>query len=103
MQTVSSNSLYSTELTITLKKISDNLMTENEEKTQEKPTLSPLVDLGKPEQLHGLAERIVGVESVLFLAKQYEFLQEFLEYLIPPPNKIMLQQFFAHVSIYLYR
>lgn len=80
-------------------------MTENEEKTQEneykifKPTLSPLVDLTKPEQLHGLSERIVGVESVLFLAKQYEFLQEFLEYLIPPPNKIMLQQFFTHVSI----
>lgn len=57
-----------------------------------------MVDLQKPEKLHGLAERIVGVESLIFLSKQYEFLQEYLEYLVPPTNKIMLQQFFAQVG-----
>ena len=57
-----------------------------------------MVDLSKPERLHGLAERIVGVESVIFLAKQYEYLQEFLEYLIPPTSKTTLQQFFSQVS-----
>ncbi|XP_008194931.2 syndetin [Tribolium castaneum] len=100
--TVASNSLYTPELTQTLKKISDNLVTEFEEPPTDetppkilKPALSPMVDLTKPEHLHGLAERIVGVESVIFLAKQYEYLQEFLEYLIPPTNKIMLQQFFT--------
>lgn len=95
------------ELNITLKKISDNLILEIV--SQEdidivhdgkilKPTLSSMVDLQKPEKLHGLAERIVGVESLIFLSKQYEFLQEYLEYLVPQTNKIMLQQFFAQVS-----
>jgi hypothetical protein len=103
---VASNSLYTNELNTTLKKISDNLVTEFEAVTSDngykivKPTLSPMVDLTQPEQLHGLAERIVGVESVIFLAKQYEYLQEFLEFLIPPTNKIMLQQFFTQVRFY---
>jgi hypothetical protein len=98
--------LYTNELNTTLKKISDNLVTEFEAVTSDngykivKPTLSPMVDLTQPEQLHGLAERIVGVESVIFLAKQYEYLQEFLEFLIPPTNKIMLQQFFTQVRFY---
>ncbi|RZB39971.1 DUF2450 domain containing protein [Asbolus verrucosus] len=73
--TIASNSLYSPELTATLKKIADNLVTEFEEKTSEneykivRPALSPMVELRRPEQLHGLAERIVGVESVIFLTK----------------------------------
>ena len=57
-----------------------------------------MVDLSKPERLHGLAERIVGVESVIFLAKQYEYLQEFLEYLIPPTSVTRLRQCFSRVS-----
>lgn len=63
-----------------------------------KPILSEIVDLKRPEQLHGLAERTVAVESVVFLSKQYEFLQEYMEYLVPPQNKIILQQFFNQVS-----
>lgn len=62
------------------------------------PSCFGLVDLGKPETLHGLAERIVAVESLVFLSKQYLFLQEYLDYLVPQTNKIMLQQFFAQVS-----
>lgn len=106
-QTITSNSLYSKELTTTLKKISDNLIAEahfsndndqvNIEKVQ-KPYLSPIVDLTKPEKLHGLAERIVAVESLIFLAKQYELLQGYLESLIPPANKKILQQFYTQVS-----
>ncbi|XP_049824964.1 syndetin isoform X2 [Aethina tumida] len=101
---VASNSLYSQELTITLKKISDNLIMENVEENEEnleeqgkvyKPVLSPMVDLNSGEKLYGLAERIVAVESLVFLSKQYEFLQEYLEYLVPQTNKIMLQQFFT--------
>ncbi|XP_018562403.1 syndetin [Anoplophora glabripennis] len=102
--TVSSSSLYTKELNITLKKISDNLILESIPQEEMdivhdgkilKPTLSSMVDLQKPEKLHGLAERIVGMESLIFLSKQYEFLQEYLEYLVPQTNKIMLQQFFV--------
>lgn len=79
---------------------------ENVEETEEnleeqgkvyKPVLSPMVDLNSGEKLYGLAERIVAVESLVFLSKQYEFLQEYLEYLVPQTNKIMLQQFFTQV------
>ncbi|VEN33781.1 unnamed protein product [Callosobruchus maculatus] len=98
--TVSGENLYTQELTMTLNKISDNLILNNGIEDREKnegkipkPSLSPLVDLHKAEQLHGLAERIVAVESLIFLAKQYEFLQEYLEYLVPQTNRIMLQQY----------
>lgn len=62
-----------------------------------KPHLSPIVNLFQPESLHGLAERIVAVESLIFLSKQMEFLQGYLESLIAPPNKKMLQQFYNQV------
>ncbi|KAJ8933780.1 hypothetical protein NQ314_013816 [Rhamnusium bicolor] len=70
---VSSSSLYSDELNITLKKISDNLILayvpqEDADAEQEgkilKPTLSSMVELMESEKLHGLAERIVAVESM---------------------------------------
>lgn len=99
--------MYSQELTATLKKIQDNLVTEidytndneqlNRERVQ-KPHLSPIVDIATQEKLHGLAERIVAVESTIFLAKQYEFLQGYLESLIPAANKKILQQFYSQVS-----
>lgn len=101
--TLTCTSIYSTELNATLKKISDNLISNNSEDFETnieeglifKPCLSPMVNLSKPEDLHGLAQRIVSVESLIFLAKQYQFLQEYLEYLVPPTNKIMLHQFFT--------
>lgn len=105
-QPIASKSLYSPDLNVTLKKISDNLiLTELQdgeilnpkEGTILTPVCSPLVDLSKPENLYGLAERIVAVESLIFLSKQYQFLQEYLEYLVPQTNRIMLQQFFAQV------
>lgn len=65
------------------------------------PSCLGLVDLSKAETLHGLAERIVAVESLIFLSKQYQFLQDYLDYLVPQTNKIMLQQFFAQVSYWV--
>lgn len=65
-----------------------------------KPCLSPIVDLTKSEQLHGLSERIVAVESLVYLASQYQALQEFMEYLIPQSNKYMLDQFFQQVRLF---
>lgn len=75
----------------------ENNDTNNREKVL-KPHLSPIVDLSKPEKLHGLSERIVAVESLIFLSKQYEFLQGYLEFLVPSANKIIIQQFFGQVS-----
>jgi hypothetical protein len=47
------------------------------------------------ETLHGLAERVVAVESVMFLAKQLEFLQSYLEHL--QGGSSFLQLFFSQV------
>lgn len=63
-----------------------------------KPYLSPVVNLSQPESLNGLAERIVAVESLVFLSKQYEFLQAYLEHLVLSQNKKLLQQFYNQVS-----
>ncbi|XP_022337065.2 syndetin-like isoform X3 [Crassostrea virginica] len=57
--------------------------------------LSPIVDLHRKDQLFGLAERVVAVESLIFLAKQLELLQPHLEAMIPPNKKAFLQQFFS--------
>lgn len=94
-------------MTLTLKKIADNLINDNgfndngEQPNKEKiakPRLSSIVDLSKPEKLHGLAERIVAVESAIFLSKQYELLQGYLESLVPSANRIILQQFYSQVG-----
>nr|XP_022907569.1 syndetin-like [Onthophagus taurus] len=95
--TVSSNNLYSQKLNSVLKRINDNLICcgdSDENGKIPKPILSPIVDLKRSEQLHGLAERVVAVESVIFLSKQYELLEEYLEYLVPSQNKVILQQFY---------
>lgn len=95
--TVASNSLYTLKLNGTLKRIADNLILEEESADYgkiPKPRLSSIVNPNRPELLHGLSERVAAVESLIFLARQYEFLQGYLEYLLPPNNKIILQQFF---------
>lgn len=98
--------MYTIKLSSTLNRITDTLIQDNvqsEEQTATnrdkivKPHLSPMVNLGQPENLHGLAERIVAVESLIFLSKQFEALQSYLEHLVSPPNKKMLQQFFNQV------
>ncbi|XP_060534233.1 syndetin [Cylas formicarius] len=100
---VASGNLYSPELSATIKSISDSLIFEYvadqntpvPEGKATKPSPSLMLDLKNPEKLHGLSERLVGVESLVFLAKQYEFLREYLEYLILPSKKAILDQFFA--------
>lgn len=66
-----------------------------------KPYVSPVVNLTQPECLNGLAERVVAVESLVFLSKQYEFLQGYLEHLVQPANKKMLQQFYNQVMSFI--
>lgn len=59
------------------------------------PQLSSIVNLSQPEKLHGLTERIVGVESLIFLGRQYESLKPYLEHLIgASPQRGFLHQFY---------
>ncbi|KAB0791414.1 hypothetical protein PPYR_03214 [Photinus pyralis] len=100
--TVASAALYSLKLNGTLKRIADSLILDGESSDFSKipkPHLSPIVDLNRSDTLHGLSERVAAVESLIFLAKQYEFLQGYLEYLLPPNNKILLQQFFQQTIV----
>ncbi|XP_038044483.1 syndetin-like [Patiria miniata] len=90
----------------TLKRISDNMiqhepppgMLPNPMENRERigfPHVSPIVELTGIEQLHGLAERIVGTESLVFLAEQFQLLQPHLESVIPSSKKPFLQQFYS--------
>lgn len=81
-----------------MKRIGDGLvLSEEGEERVNRLQISPVVDLGTPEHLHGLTERIVGVESLVFLSKQYLSLQGYLEYLLSN-NKLALQMFYTQVS-----
>lgn len=86
-------------LNSTLKRVSDGLILSEEDDEQvARLQLSPVVDLVTPEQLHGLGERIVAVESLIFLSKQYLSLQGYLEHLLSA-NKTVLHTFYAQVSL----
>lgn len=99
-----SNAIYGVKLSASLKRIGDVLIADSPDSSVIEsgencfrltvPTLSSAVNIKSVEELNGLSERIVAVESLVFLGKQYEFLQEYLEYLVPQHNRIILQQFF---------
>lgn len=90
----------------TLKRISDNISQQlkssgtmaNPMQVPENtgfPRVSPIVQLSGIDHIHGLAERIVGTESLVFLAEQLEFLQPHLEAVIPSSKKPFLLQFYS--------
>ncbi|GFG36817.1 hypothetical protein Cfor_08649 [Coptotermes formosanus] len=104
---VACHSVYNLKLHTSLKRIQDNLIvadpsqvteadtqqTEGRRHKVPQPHIASVVDLRQPETLHGLAERIVAVESLVFLAKQLEFLHGYLEHL--QGGSSFLQQFFS--------
>ncbi|XP_041367289.1 syndetin-like [Gigantopelta aegis] len=104
---VSSDKSVNNRLSATLQRIRDNMIasspesgsmvTEMTEHRDRVPpaTMSPIVDLHSPNRLFGLAERVVATESLVYLAEQLEFLQPFLESMIPPTKKAFLQQFYS--------
>ncbi|XP_077513179.1 vacuolar protein sorting 50 isoform X2 [Amblyomma americanum] len=63
------------------------------------PRLSPVVDLGSPEKLFGLAPRVVAAESLLFLAEQFVFLAPHLEALLPSGKRSCVQAYLQTVSL----
>lgn len=59
--------------------MSDNPVSERYKVRQ--PQLSSIVGLTQSSKLFGLTERVVGVESLIFLGHQYECLRPYLEHL----------------------
>lgn len=92
---VASSTLYSQKLNALLKRISNNIdsASDGDGKTFLSPESPQHLDLTSEENLHGLAERIVGVESVVFLAKQFELLQPYLESIVAPHQRLLLEHF----------
>ncbi|CAG9789845.1 unnamed protein product [Diatraea saccharalis] len=93
---VASSTLYTTKLNLVLKRISNSIDTnsgDGDAKSFPCPDLPQHLDMTSEEKLHGLSERIVAVESVIFLAKQYELLQPYLESIVAPHQKLLLEHF----------
>jgi len=61
-----------------------------------KPAVNFVVDLGSPDTLFGLRHRMVAIESLVFLASQFEYLMPHFERLIPESKRSFLTQFFSH-------
>lgn len=92
---VASTTLYTTKLAAVLKRISNSIDTSSSdnEKIFVCPELPTHLDMTSEENLHGLSERIVAVESCVFLAKQYEFLQPYLESIVSQHQRMILEHF----------
>ncbi|XP_013174482.1 PREDICTED: syndetin [Papilio xuthus] len=91
---VASSTLYTPKLTSTLKRITNNINTEQDEnKYILSPELPQHLDMNTESTLHGLSERIVAVESVIFLAKQYECLHSYLNILVIQHQRMILEHF----------
>lgn len=94
---VASSTLYSSKLNAALKRISNvidaNVTEDDEGKIFPCPDLPQHLDLNSEANLHGLSERVVGVESVIFLAKQYKMLQPYLETIVASHQKLILEHF----------
>lgn len=91
---VSSSTLYSSKLMSVLKRIANNIDANSEDgRAFLNPDLPQHLDLNSEDNLHGLSERIVAVESVIFLAKQYELLQPYLESIVASHQKLLLDHF----------
>ncbi|CAK1587864.1 unnamed protein product [Parnassius mnemosyne] len=92
---VASTTLYSTKLSAALKRISNNINSPGEEDAKNFvcPDLPQHLDMSSEANLHGLSERIVAVESAIFLAKQFELLQPYLETIVAQHQKMILEHF----------
>ncbi|XP_008543882.1 syndetin [Microplitis demolitor] len=99
---ITSESLYSPKLKLTLTRIEENLINNNttniesEKIKLRKLNLSTVVDLQNDDKLFGLAERVVGVESLIFLGQQYNNLQAFLmQFVSDNSERGFLSQFYV--------
>ncbi|XP_059490608.1 syndetin [Neocloeon triangulifer] len=99
---------YTYQLQSNLLRIKENLIIKpgNNQETLEfadakvtPPELSPIVNLDSPEDLHGLAECVVAVESLSFLANQVLNLRSQIQGLLPSDQWPALDHFYSQVSV----
>lgn len=93
-------SVSSLKLASVIKRIKESLLqnkTQDLDVTIDEALVFPMVDLERAETLYGLRERIVAVESLIFLASQFEFLKPYLEQLLETQGSSIhyLQQFYS--------
>jgi len=61
-----------------------------------------MLSLSDANNLYGVSERIVAVESLVFLGEQYKLLQSYMNTLLTlDTSNYSLQQFYNQVLIYL--
>lgn len=98
-----SYTLFGTNLKRTLSRIKDSLINDGEDKTTDRnlihkvrqPQASSIVDLNDASKLYGLTERIVAIESLIFLGQQYETFQFYLNSItLQDQEKNLLNQFY---------
>lgn len=91
---VASSTLYTNKLNIVLKRISNNIdSVSTDTDTKFHCPEMPQLDLKSEENLNGISERIVAVESVIFLSKQFELLHPYLESIIAPHQRMIIEHF----------
>lgn len=91
---VASATLYTQKLTAALKRISNSIGANSEDGVKQFVCpVPPNLDMSSEASLHGLSERIVAVESAIFLASQYLSLQPYLETIVAPHQKMILEHF----------
>ncbi|XP_013184327.1 syndetin [Amyelois transitella] len=95
---VASTTLYTSKLNVVLKRISNSIDTgrnagDGDSKTFPCAELPQHLNLNSEDSLHGLSERIVAVESVIFLSKQFELLQPYLESIVATHQRMLLEHF----------
>ncbi|XP_034238333.1 syndetin isoform X2 [Thrips palmi] len=107
---VSQPNLYSVKLQAALKRINAELIrpekqpsamvqiNQDDKKKVPQPHISPIVNINDPESLFGLSERVVAVESLVFLADQLDSIRPYLEHLVRhEPRKHYIQQFYLQM------
>ncbi|XP_033208336.1 syndetin isoform X2 [Belonocnema kinseyi] len=101
---ITSDSLYSPKLKLALARMKENLIINESDMENpsnrthkiQQPLISPIVNLTQPDKLHGLTERAVAVESLIFLGQQYESFKHYFEHLIAnSPERNYLHQFYV--------
>ncbi|KAL0277277.1 UNVERIFIED_CONTAM: hypothetical protein PYX00_004621 [Menopon gallinae] len=99
---VQSASMFSFKIQTTMKRIEEDLIINvaaecdpEENRGKVVPSkLSEMVNLTERENLYGLSQRIVAIESLVFLGSQFEYIQPYITHLVPEQKKHLIQHFY---------
>lgn len=94
------NSVSDEKLKICLARINNNIILKSDSDAEDSlkvpaPNLSPMVNLNDTSCLYGFTHKLIGVESLIFLAKQLRAVYKNLDALIPANKRAFLGQFYS--------